>query len=157
MSSTKNVEKQDDRPAFWFADAFSTSSLNGMCRNLTGSEKTTSSSKCVFFGPIELKQKTRWLPQPLIGWDVFVYSETTDYNLPKHVFRADEKKMAAKLLIYRDIFFSGTAEQNLQKLDRKHNFTPFTKFVFFRPIGKNNMAAPASDCLRHFRLFLIYM
>ena len=29
-----------------------------------------------------------------------------------------------------------------------------TKFVFFWPIGKNKMAALASDLLRHFRLFL---
>ena len=103
-------KKQDGRPGLWLAETFSTSPLkplNGIQRNLTGSKISTSSTKFVFFGPIG---KTRWLPLPLIGWDIFDFcSETAERNSTKlHrkqdlnvlylvcVFRADRKnKMAA--------------------------------------------------------------
>ena len=103
-------EKQDGRPGLWLAEPFSTSPLkplNGIQRNLTGSKISTPSTKFVFFGPIP---KTRWLPWPLIGWDIFDFSsETAEQNSTKLdrkqdlnalyqvcVFRADpENKMAA--------------------------------------------------------------
>ena len=104
------LEKQDGRPGLWLAEAFSTSPLkllNRIQRNLTGSKISTSSTKFVFFGAI---RKTRWLPWPLIGWDIFNFSsETAEWNSTKLdrkedlyvlyqvcVFRADWKnKMAA--------------------------------------------------------------
>ena len=70
-------EKQDGRPGLWLVETFSTSPLkplNGLQRNLTGSKIPTSSTKCVFFGPII---KTRWPPWPLIGWDIFDFSSKT--------------------------------------------------------------------------------
>ena len=103
-------EKQDGRPGLWLAETFSTSPLkplNRIQRNLTGSKISTSSTKFVFFEPIE---KTRWPPWPLIGWDIFDFSsETAERNWRKLdrkqdlnvlyqvcVFRADWKnKMAA--------------------------------------------------------------
>ena len=103
-------EKQDGRPGLWLAETFSTSPLkplNRIQRNLTGSKISTSSTKFVFFGPIG---KTRWLPWPLIGWDIFDFSsQTAERNSTKLdrkedlnalyqvcVFRADQKnKMAA--------------------------------------------------------------
>ena len=103
-------EKQDGRPGLWLAETFSTSPLkplNGIQRNLTGSKISTSSTKFVFFRPIE---KTRWPPWPLIGWDIFDFSsETAERNSTKLdrkqdlnvlyqvcVFQADRKnKMAA--------------------------------------------------------------
>ena len=103
-------EKQDDHPGLWLAETFSTSPLkplNGIQRNLTGSNNSMSSTKFVFFGPIG---KTRWPPWPLIGWDIFDFSsETAERNSTKLermqdvnvlyqvcVFRADRKnKMAA--------------------------------------------------------------
>ena len=81
--------------------------LNRIQQNLTGSKISTSSTKYVFFRPIG---KTRWLPRPLIGWDIFDFSsETAERNSMKLdrkqdilvlyevcVFRADRKnKMAA--------------------------------------------------------------
>ena len=50
--------------------------LNGIQWNVTGSKisTSTSSTKFVFFGPI---RKTRWLPKPLIGWDIFNFSSET--------------------------------------------------------------------------------
>ena len=47
--------KQDGRPGLWLTETFSTSPLkplNGIQRNLTGSNISTSSTKFVFFGPI---------------------------------------------------------------------------------------------------------
>ena len=100
-------EKQDGRPGLWLAETFSASPLNGIQRNLTGSKISTSSTKFVLFRPIG---KTRWLPWPLIGWDIFDFSpETTERNSTKLdrkqdlnvlyqvcVFWADRKnKMAA--------------------------------------------------------------
>ena len=103
-------EKQDGRPGLWLAETFSTFPLkpmNGVQRNLTGSNISTSSTKFVFFGPIG---KTRWPSWPLIGWDIFDFSsETDERNSTKLdrkqdlnvlyqvcVFRADKKnKMAA--------------------------------------------------------------
>ena len=103
-------EKQDGRPCLWLAETFPTSPLkplNGIQRNLTGSNFSTSSTKFVFFGRIG---KTRWPPWPLIGWDIFDFSSETaernSTNLDRKqdvnvlyqvcVFRADRKnKMAA--------------------------------------------------------------
>ena len=76
-------EKQDGRSGLWLAETFSTSPLkplNGIQRNLTGNKISTSSTKFVFFGPIG---KTRWPPWPLIGWDIFNFSETAERNSMK--------------------------------------------------------------------------
>ena len=75
------LEKQDGRPGLWLAETFLTSPLkplNRIQQNLTGSKITASSTKFVFFRPIG---KTRWLPWPLIGWDIFDFSsETAERN-----------------------------------------------------------------------------
>ena len=71
------LEKQDGRPGLWLAETYSTSPLKllqGIQRNLTGSKKSMSSIKFVFFRPIG---KTRWPPWPLIGWDIFNFSSET--------------------------------------------------------------------------------
>ena len=44
--------------------------------------------------------------------------------------------------------------RNSTKLDRKQDFNVLYQVYVFRPIGKNMMATPASDWLRHFRLLL---
>ena len=104
-------EKQDGRLGLWLAETFSTSPLkplNGIQRNLTENKISTSSTKFVFFRPIG---KTRWLPWPLIGWDIFDFSsETPERNSTKLdrkqdlnvlyqvcVFRADWKNKMATL------------------------------------------------------------
>ena len=104
-------EKQDGRPGLWLAETFSTSPLkplNRIQRNLTGSKILMSSTKFVFFGPIG---KTRWLPWPLIGWDIFDFSsEIAERNSTKLdrkkdlnvlyqvcVFQADRKNKMAVL------------------------------------------------------------
>ena len=104
-------EKQDGRPGLRLAETCLTSPLkplNGIQRNLTGSKISTSSTKFVFFGPID---KTRWPPWPLIGWDIFDLSSgiaeqnstkldrKRDLNVLYHVcvFRADRKNKMAGL------------------------------------------------------------
>ena len=103
-------EKQDGHPGLWLAETFSTSPLkplNRIQRNLTGSKILMSSTKFVFFGPIG---KLRWPPWPLIGWDIFDFSETAEWNSTKLdrmqdinvlyrvcVFQADQKSKMATL------------------------------------------------------------
>ena len=73
------------------------------------------------------------------------------------VFQANQKnKMAAQPLIGWGIFnfFSETAEQNSTKLDRKQDLNVLYQVCVFLVDRKNKIAAPASDWLRHFRLFL---
>ena len=104
------LEKQDGRPSLWLAETFLTSPLkmqNRIQQNMRGSKISVSSNKYLFFRPIG---KTRWLPWPLIGWDIFDFSpEAYIRNLSKLdrkqdlsvlyqfcVFQADWKnKMAA--------------------------------------------------------------
>ena len=104
-------EKQDGRPGFWLAQTFFTSPLkplNGIQWNFTGSKISTPSTKFAFFGSIG---KTKWLPLPLIGWDILDFSsETTEQNSPKldrkqdlnalyqvSVFRVNRKNKMATL------------------------------------------------------------
>ena len=78
------LEKQDGHPGLWLVETLLTSPLKLLNRiqlNLTGSKISTSSTKFVFFGRIG---KTRWLPLPLIGWDIFnFYSEPPEWNSTK--------------------------------------------------------------------------
>ena len=65
-------EKQDGRPGLWSAETFSTSPLkplNGIQWNLTGSKISMSSTKFVFFGPIE-KKKMATLANPPKRWHI---------------------------------------------------------------------------------------
>ena len=94
-------EKQDGRPGLWLAETFSTSSLkqlNGIQRNLIWSKMSTSSTKFVFFEPIG---KTRWLPWPLIGWDIFdFFSETAERNSTK-LYRKQDFNVLCKVCVFR--------------------------------------------------------
>ena len=77
-------EKQNGRPNLWLAETFSTSPLKRLNRiqgNLTGCKISTSSTKIVFFGPIEKTRLPHW---PLIGWVIFDFSsETAERNSRK--------------------------------------------------------------------------
>ena len=154
-------EKQDYSPGLWLAKTFSTSlkPLNGIQRNLTGS---------VFFWA---DQKTSWLPWPLIGRDIFDFSaERNSTKLVRKqylnavyqvwIFRADQKKTSWPPwhLIGWDIsdFSSEAAEWNSTKLDRKQDFNVNYKVCVFRADRKNELAALASDWLRHFWLLLCW-
>ena len=82
-------EKQDGRPGLWFAETFLTSSLKQLNRiqwNLTGNKISTSSNKFVLLGPI---RKIKWPPWPLIGWDIFDFSETAIWNSTKLEMKQD--------------------------------------------------------------------
>ena len=148
------LEKQDGRPGLWLAETFSTSPLkllNGIQQNLTGSKISMSSTKFVFFGLIG---KTRWLPWPLIGWDIFDFSsETAGRNWTKLdrkqdlnvlyqvcVFRADRKnKMAALasdwLRHFQLLLWNYWTEFN-ETWQEARSQSPLPSLCFFGPIGK---------------------
>ena len=164
-------ETQDGRPGLWLAETFWTSPLkplNGIQRNLTGSKISKFSTKFVFFGLI---RKTRWLPWPLIGWDIFDFSsKTAEWNSMK-LDRKQDLNVLYKVCVFRPIgntrwqpwpligwdifdFSSETAERNSTKLNRKQDLNVLYQVCFFRADRKNKMVALASDWLRHFRLLL---
>ena len=120
----------------------------------------------MFFGPIG---KTRWPPWPLIGRDIFDFSSGTTepkWNLiggkismpsTKFVFFGPigKTKWPPWPLIGWDIFdFSLETTEIQQNLTGSKLSMPSTTFVFSGKSGKNNIAALASDWLRHFRLLL---
>ena len=164
-------EKQDGRPGLWLAETFSTSSLkplNGIQQNLTGSKISTSPTKFVFFGPIG---KTKWLPWPLIGWDIFDFSsETAERNSTKLdrkqdlnvlyqvcVFRADRKNKMAVLASdwlrhFRILLSNRWTEFNVTWQEARSQL--LYQVCVFLANRKNKMAGLASDWLRHFRLLL---
>ena len=66
--------------------------LNRIQRNLIGSKISTSSPKFVFFGACRKNKMTPPPPpQPLIGWDIFVFSETVERNSTKLKRKQDLK------------------------------------------------------------------
>ena len=143
-------KKQNGRPGLWLAKTFSTSPLKPLNRiqwNLIGSKISTPSTKFVFFRWIG---KTKWLPWPMIGWDIFDFScETTEGNSKNldrkqvlnvlyqvWVFRADPKKKYGRPGLwlaetYFD-FSSETAERNSAKLDRKQDLNVLYQVCVFR-------------------------
>ena len=66
--------------------------------------------------------KTRWRPCPLIGWDIFDFSETNESLFME--------KLANKICLNNQwIEFNETWQET-------RFYSSFTEFVFFRPIGK---------------------
>ena len=119
----------------------------------------------MFFGPIG---KTRWLPLPLVSWDIFDFSsETAEWNSTK----LDRKQDLNVLLTTKFVFFFGpigktrwppwplmswdifnfsseTVEQNSMKLDRKRDLNILYQVCIFRANRKNKMAALADSSKR---------
>ena len=104
----------------------------------------------MFFGTI---RKTRWPPQPVIGWDIFDFSEPAERNSTKLGRKQDLNDF------YQVCVFSGRLEKQdgcpdfwladtfltsplttLNRIQRNLNgskiSTSSTKFVFLGPIGK---------------------
>ena len=94
-------EKQDGRSCLWLAETFSTSPLkplNGIQRNLIGNKISMSSTKFVFFGPIE---KTRWPPWLLIDWDIFDFSSVTAEQNSKKLDRKQDLNVLYQVCVFR--------------------------------------------------------
>ena len=146
-------EKQDGRPGLWLPETFSTSSLTllkGIQRNLTGNKISMSSIKFVFFGPIG---KTRWLPWPLIGWDIFTSPLKRLNWIQRKLTGSKILTPSTKFVFFRPIgktrwpsglwlaeTFSTSPLKRLNRiqgnLTGSEISTPSTTFVFFEPIGK---------------------
>ena len=89
-----------------------------------------------------------------IQWNVIVYKIST-FSIKFMFFGPiGNTRWAPWPLINWDIFdFSyETAEKNSSKLDRKQHLNVLYKVSVFRANQKTNMAASASDWLRHFRI-----
>ena len=166
-------KKQNGLPGLWLAETFWTSplkTLNGIQRNLKGSKIAMPSIKFVFFfWPIE---KTKWLPWPLIGWDIFDFSsKTTERNSMKLdrkqdlkalyqvcVFQVDRKKKMAVpaydlLRHFQLLLWNRWTELN--KTWQKQYLNILYQACVFLGWSKKQYAPPlASDWLRHFRLLL---
>ena len=123
-------------------------------------------TKFVFFVPIE---KRKWLPLPLIGWDIFDFSETAERNSTK-LDRVQDPNVLYLVCDFRPIGktkwphwnligwsifdFSKTTERNSTKLDGKQDLNVLYQVCAFLANRKNKMDVPASDWLRLFRLLL---
>ena len=87
------------------------------------SKLLTSSTKFVFFGPI---WKTRWPPWPLIGWEIFDFSdETAERN---------SKKLDLKVIYQVCVF-------RADRKNRKQDLNVFYQICVFCADRKNKMAA----------------
>ena len=98
-------------------------------------------------------RKTRWLPWPLIGWDIFDFSsETAEWNSTK-LDRKQDLNVLYQVCFFRPIgktkwppwpligwhifnFSSKTVEQNSMKLDRKRDLNILYQVWIFGLIGK---------------------
>ena len=113
------------------------------------------------------REKTKW---PLIGWDIFDFSSETLKGIRRNLIGSKIATPSTKFVFMRwigktkwppwpligwDIFdFSyETTKRNSTKLDRKHNLNVLYQVCVFRADPKNNMAALASDWLRHILTF----
>ena len=151
-------EKQNGRPGLWLAETFSTSLklLNRIQRNLTGSQISTTSSKCVVFWPI---RKTRWPPWPLICWDIFDFSSETAERNSMKLYRKQELTVLYQFCVFRRIgktrwppwsligwdifdFSSETAERNTMKLDRKRDLNVLYQVCVFSGRSENKNGRP---------------
>ena len=128
-------ENQDGSPGLWLAETFVFFSATAE-QILTGSQISLSLAKIVFYGLIRF-WKSRWLPWPLIGWDIFYFfSATAEQNLTKldrkqdlnilswvFFFTADQKTTWSPWPLNGwDIFyFSATPKPNLTKLGGKQD------------------------------------
>ena len=147
-------------PCLWMAETFSTSPLNGIQWNLTGS-KISPSSICVFRADRKNKMATR----PLIGWYIFDFSSETaewistkldmkqDLNVLYQVcvFRANRKtKMAAPASDWlRHFRLLETAERNSTELDKKQDLNVLYQICAFQDDQYTKIAAltdPTKSC-----------
>ena len=128
----------------------------------------TPSTKFVF---VRLIGKTKWLPWPMICWDIFNFSEETaeqnstkvdrkqDVNILYQacVFWADQKNKIAALASdwlrhFPLVLWNSWIEFN-ETWQKASSQRPLPSLFFFRAGPKNNMATLASDWLRHILTF----
>ena len=129
-------EKHDGRPGFWLAETFSTSPLkplNGIWWNLTGRKISTSSTKFVFFGPIEKKNKMTglafdWLRHfRLLLWNIWMacnetwQEERSQRPLPSLCFLGRSEKQDGR---------PGQSVKKVAHCTQVHDMWPFGPLVY---------------------------
>ena len=147
-------EKQDGRPGLWLVETFLTSlmkRLNAIQQNLTGSKILTSSTKFVFFGPIEKNKMAALASDWLSHFRLLLWNRWMEFNetwqearsqcpLPSLCFsgRSEEQDGRPGLWLVETVFTSPLKRLNAiqQNLTGSKISTSSTKFVFFGPIGK---------------------
>ena len=148
------LEKQDGRPGLWLAETFSTSPLkplSGIQQNLTGSKISTSSTKFVFFGPIEKKKMAALASDWLTHFRLLLWNRWTEFNetcqkarsqlpQPSLCFSGRSEKQDGRPGLSLADTFSTSPLKPLNGIQRNLTgskiSTSSTKFVFFRPIRK---------------------
>ena len=154
-------KKQNGRPGLWLAETFSTSPLKplkGIQRNLIGS---------VF--QVDRKNKMATPAYDLLRhFQLFLWNRWIEFNktwqearsqhpLPGLRFSGWSEKRDSRPVLWLAETFSTSPMKPLNRIQRNLTESKFStsssKFVFFGIDPKNNMAALASDLLRHILTF----
>ena len=126
-------EKQDGRPGLWLAETFFWLLIWNRWQNSTKLDRKQDLN--IFYQVwvfLALSEKTRWMPCPLIGQDIFNFSsETTERNSTKLdrkqdlnvlylvcVFRADQKKQGGGPSLWLADTFSTSFVKPLNGIQR---------------------------------------
>ena len=145
--------------------ASSSQPLNWFWRNLTGSKSSIPSIKFVFFMPIE---NPRLPPWPLIGWNIFWPSLQLLNGFWRNLTGNKSSTSSTKFVlffvpirnpswppwpligwnIFRLLLYNRWMD--LTKFDRKQILNTLYQVFVFRADRKSEMAALASDWLKHF-------
>ena len=127
-----------------------------------------STNVCVFQAN---REKTKWPPWPLIGWDIFDFSSETVKGIRRNLIGSKISTPSTKFVFFMWIgktkwppwpmicwdifnFSSETAEYNSTKLDRKQDLNILYQACVFWADQENKIPALSSDWLRHFWLLL---
>ena len=168
--SGQSGKKQNGRPGLWLAETFSTSPLKplkGIRRNLIGSKISTPSTKFVFF-MVDRKNKMATPAYDMLRhFQLFLRKRWIEFNktwqearsqqsLPGLRFSGWSEKQDSRPVLWLAETFSTSPMKPLKGIQRnltESKFSTSQQVCVFQADPKNNMAALASDWLRHILTF----